>query len=164
MQMFTTSIPSVIVKFLKPDLGFAESARVVSLGALGLLIIFVLMQTFQTQSQESSERFLEAAFKILAFYLMVTCLWFQQWYGVWLVALAALLPERSRRFAILFGFWVLSKQLIFGPLIVPIMFHQPQTAIWLEPLLVLSVLGVPWLYILLGFRVPRRMKTINYAT
>jgi hypothetical protein len=54
------------------------------------------------------------------------------------------LSERSRRLATLVGFWVLSKQFIFDPLIVPTIAHQPQAAIWLEPLLVLFVLGVPW--------------------
>jgi hypothetical protein len=163
MQMFTTSIPAVVYRFLKPALGFSESARLVSLSALGLLAIFTLVQTFRAQKQEPAEGFLQTTFNILAFYLMVTCLWFQQWYGVWLVSLAPLLPERCRRFAVLFGFWVLSKQLIFGPLIVPIMSRQPETAVWLEPLLVFSILGVPWLYTLLGLRLPKQMKTMNYA-
>ena len=83
-------------------------------------------------------------FTILAFYLMVTCLWFQQWYSLWLIGLAPLLPQRSQRLALVFGFWVLTKQFIFGPLIVPIMSDYPSTAIWLEPVLTLSILGVPW--------------------
>jgi len=164
MQMFTTSIPAVIYRLLKPTLGFSESTRLVSLAALGVLAVFTLIQTLQSQSEELFEHFLQTAFKILAFYLMVTCLWFQQWYGVWLVALAPLLPERSRRFAILFSFWVLSKQLIFGPVIVPIMSHHPQTEIWLEPLLALTVLGIPWLYALLGLPLLKRMKQMTYAT
>jgi fumarate reductase subunit D len=164
MQMFTTSIPAVIYRILKPDLGFSESARLVSLGALGLLTIFTLFQTFQSQRQEPTKGFLQTAFHILAFYLMVTCLWFQQWYSVWLLALAPLLSQDRLRFSILFGFWVLSKQLIFGPLVVPIMFHHPQTAIWLEPVLVLSVFGVPWFYALLLRRFSKQTKQMNYAT
>ncbi|HEX9331144.1 MAG TPA: hypothetical protein VF896_04585 [Anaerolineales bacterium] len=163
MQMFTTSIPAVIYRILKPTLGLSESARVVSLGALGLLALFILVQTFRIQEQEPVEGFLQTAFNILAFYLMVTCLWFQQWYSIWLISLAPLLSEHRRRFAILFGFWVLSKQLIFGPLIVPMMSRQPKTAVWLEPLLVITVLGVPWLYALLSLRLPKQRKTINYA-
>ena len=165
MQMFTTSVPAVVYRFLKPALGFSESARLVSLGALGLLAIFTLVQTFRAQKQEPAESFLQTTFNILAFYLMVSCLWFQQWYGVWLIGLVPLLPERSRRTALIFGFWVLSKQLIFGPLIVPVMSRQPETAVWLEPLLAFTVLGVPWLYTLLGLRLPRQrqMKTMNYA-
>jgi hypothetical protein len=163
MQMFTTSIPAVMYRILKPALGWSEAARLVSLGALGLLAIFMLIQTFRAQKQESTKDFLQTAFNILAFYLLVTCLWFQPWYGIWLISLAPLLPVRSRRFALVFGYWVLSKQLIFVPLIIPAMSHKPETAIWLEPLLVLTVLGVPWVYALLDLRTPGRLKAA-YAT
>ena len=59
---------------------------------------------------------------------------------------------RSRRFALIFGYWVLSKQLIFVQLIIPAMSNKPETVIWLEPVLVLIVLGVPWIYALLDMR------------
>ena len=163
MQMFTTSIPAVMYRILKPTLGWSEAARLVSLGALGLLAIFTLIQTLRAQKQESTKDFLQTAFNILAFYLLVTCLWFQQWYGIWLISLAPLLPVRSRRFALVFGYWVLSKQLIFVQLIIPAMSHKPETAIWLEPLLALTVLGVPWIYALLDLRTSRRLKAA-YAT
>ena len=163
MQMFTTSLPAVLYRVLKPELGLSEAARIVSLSALGLLALFTLYQTFRAETQEPAEGFLQTAFNILAFYLLVTCLWFQQWYSVWLLTLAPLLSERSRRLAVLFGFWVLSKQLIFGPLIVPHISGQSPTAVWWEALLVLTILGVPWIYTLLGFRFHKRMKTINYA-
>jgi hypothetical protein len=158
MQMFTTSLPAVMYRILKPDLGWSEAARLVSLGALGLLAIFTLVQTLRVQKQESTQGFLQTAFNILAFYLMVTCLWFQQWYGIWLISLAPLLSGRSRRFALVFGFWVMSKQLIFVQLIIPIMSHKPETVIWLEPLLALIVLGVPWIYALLDMGTSRRIK------
>lgn len=163
MQMFTTSIPAVMYRILKPALGWSEAARLVSLGALGLLAIFMLVQTLRAQKQESTKDFLQTAFNILAFYLLVTCLWFQPWYGIWLISLAPLLPVRSRRFALVFGYWVLSKQLIFVQLIIPAMSHKPETASWLEPLLALTVLGVPWIYALLDLRTPRRLKAA-YAT
>jgi len=163
MQMFTTSIPAVMYRILKPALGWSEAARLVSLGALGLLAIFTLIQTLRAQQQESTKDFLQTAFNILAFYLLVTCLWFQQWYGIWLISLAPLLPVRSRRFALFFGFWVMSKQLIFIQLVIPFMSHKPETVIWLEPLLALIVLGVPWIYALLGQRTSRRLEA-SYAT
>jgi hypothetical protein len=163
MHMFTTSMPAVVYWILKPDLGWSEAARLVSLGASGLLAMFILFQSFHMQKQEPTEGFLQTAFNILAFYLMVTCLWFQQWYGIWLISLAPLLPVRSRRFALFFGFWVMSKQLIFVQLIIPAMSHQPETLIWLEPLLALIVLGVPWIYALLNWR-PFRQWKASYAT
>jgi hypothetical protein len=162
MQMFTTSMPAVMYGILKPDLGWFEAAGLVSFGALGLLTIFTLIQTLRVQ-KNSTEDFLQTAFNILAFYLLVTCLWFQQWYGIWLISLAPLLPGRSRRFALIFGFWVLSKQLLFVQLILPFMSRHPEMAIWWEPLLALIVLGVPWIYALLDLRPFRQLKAA-YAT
>lgn len=163
MQMFTTSIPSVMYRILKPALGWSEAARLVSLGAMGLLAIFTLIQTLRAQKQESSNDFLQSAFNILAFYLLVTCLWFQQWYGIWLISLAPLLPVRRRRFALFFGFWVMSKQLIFVQVFIPAMPNKPEMAMWLEPLMALIVLGVPLIYALLDLRTSRRLK-VAYAT
>ncbi len=163
MQMFTTSMPALMYWFLKPDLGWFEAGRLVSLGALGLLAIFTLFQTIWTQQQEPTDGFLQTAFNILAFYLLVTCLWFQQWYGIWLIGLAPLLPGRSRRFALGFGFWVMSKQLIFVQLLIPAISQKPETLIWLEPLLALTVLGVPLIYALLDLRPFRQLKAA-YAT
>ena len=61
------------------------------------LAIFTLIQTLRAQKQESTEDFPKIVFNILAFYLLVACLWFQQWYGIWLISLAPLLPAPSRR-------------------------------------------------------------------
>ncbi|HLF74864.1 MAG TPA: hypothetical protein VI524_10990 [Anaerolineales bacterium] len=149
MNMFTTSIPAVIYRLLKPTLGLHDSARLVSLAALGLLAVFVIVQTLRTrEAARAGDDFLQITFNILAFYLLVTCLWFQQWYSIWLVCLAPLLPPQSRNLALVFSFWVVSKQLVFGPEYVPIMFFQPETAVRFEPLLTSTVLGIPWLYAL----------------
>ena len=87
------------------------------------------------------------AFDTLAFYLLFTCLWFQQWYTVWLVGLAAALPAgHRRRFAAFFSMAALSKKFLFGPLIFwPDPKYTQPTA---EILFTLSVLGLPWLYYL----------------
>ncbi|MEP7137399.1 MAG: hypothetical protein ABI904_20940 [Chloroflexota bacterium] len=162
MQMFATSIPAVIFRFLTPAIGSNESARYVSLGALGLLAVFVLFQSFRFDSENPARGFLQITFNILFFYLMVTCLWFQQWYSLWLLCLVPLVSEQSRRFALLFGFWIVSKQLIFGPHFVPIIYFKPETGIRLEPIYVLTVFGVPWLYAL-WILVSKRIREKNYA-
>jgi hypothetical protein len=162
MQMFATSIPAVIFRFLTPAIGLNESARFVSLVALGLLAVFVLIQSFRVDLENPARGFIQITFNILVFYLMVTCLWFQQWYSVWLLCLVPLLSEQSRRFALLFGFWIISKQLIFGPHFVPIIYFKPQTGIRLEPIYVLTVFGVPWLYAL-WMLVSQRISEKNYA-
>ena len=56
MTMFTTSIPAVMVRVLKPAIGWSEAARVVSLVALSLLAIFTLIQTFRAQKDRKSTR------------------------------------------------------------------------------------------------------------
>ncbi|HEX9840001.1 MAG TPA: hypothetical protein VGA72_11665 [Anaerolineales bacterium] len=162
MNMFTTSIPAVIYRLLKPTLGLDESARLVSLAALGLLAVFVLIQSFRIKDAGRPGRdFLQITFNILAFYLLVTCLWFQQWYSIWLICLAPLLSPQSRNLALVFGFWVVSKQLVFGPEYVPTMFFKPETAIRLEPLLTSTVLGVPWLYAMWILIREKRIITLN---
>jgi len=93
---------------------------------------------------------------------MVTCLWLQQWYSLWLLCLAPLLSEPNRRLALLFGFWIVSKQLIFGPHFVPIIYFKPETGIRLEPIYVLTVFGVPWLYTL-WILVSKRIGEKKYA-
>lgn len=146
MNMFTTSIPTIVYRLLNPSLGVDESARLVSLAALGLLGVFVLIQSFRIK--DPARDFLQITFNILVFYLLLICLWFQQWYGVWLVCLAPLLPPQSRNLALVFSFWVVSKQLVFGPIYVPTMFWHPETSIRLEPFLTGGVLGVPLIYAL----------------
>lgn len=147
MHLFTTSLPSTIYKALIPFLGAQEAGQLVSLSALGLLFLFVLYQSLSAGRDDPADDFLRAAFNILAFYLMVVCLWFHQWYGLWLITLTPLLGKRNQRFALFFGFWVLSQKLWFGPRLVPeILKATPGQVAWLEALLALGVLGLPWLY------------------
>jgi len=146
MNMFATSVPAAIYHNIKDTLGIDESARLISLVAFVLLAVFVLIQTFRIK--DPARDFIQVTFNILVFYLLVTCLWFQQWYCVWLVCLAPFLPQKGRNLALVFSFWIISKQLIFGPIYVPRLFWHPETYPTLEPLYVLTVLGVPLLYTL----------------
>jgi fumarate reductase subunit D len=164
MQLFTTSIPSVVNKALTPLLGAQASDQIISLSALGLLLLFVLYQSLFTGKHDLAHDYLQATFNILAFYLMTVCLWFHQWYGLWLITLSPLLSKGNRRLALLFGFWVLSQNLWFGPLIVPkIIKAPPGQAVWLEALLTLGVMGVPWLYALWNLWQERRVRRIYHA-
>jgi hypothetical protein len=148
MGMFTVSIPAVVYRLLAPGLGKEASGQLVSLAALGILAAFVLYRSLRVKAPASAGEFARVTFTILVFYLLVTCLWFQQWYSLWLVCLAPLLAAPGRRLALVFSFWVVSKQLAFGPLIVPTMYFHPETAVRLEPWLTVSILGVPWIYAL----------------
>jgi len=165
MQLFTTSLPSTIYKALTPFLGAQEAGQIVSLLALGLLFLFILYQSLSAGKGDPANDYLRATFNILVFYLLAVCLWFHQWYGLWLITLSPLLEKRNQRFALLFGFWVMSQKLLFGPLLVPrIVEAAPEQVVWLEALLALGILGVPWLFYLWNFLSSRRKITVYDAT
>ncbi len=162
MQLFTTSLPSIIHKALTPFLGAEEAGQIVSLSALGLLFLFVLYQSLSVGKSDPENDYLRTSFNILAFYLLAVCLWFHQWYSLWLIALAPLLEKHNRRFALFFGFWVLSQKLVFGPRLVPKILHAPPgEVVWLEALLALGVLGVPWLYAAWNLWKGKRMRRVH---
>jgi hypothetical protein len=163
-HLFTTSIPSIIYKALRPALGIDPAAYLVSLGALVVLGLFVLYQSlWQLPSKSDNQPFIITAFSILTFYLMVACLWFQQWYGLWLIPLAALLPKQARRLVLFFGFWVLTKQFIFAPMLVSLILHRPEWAAGWEALLTLGVLGPTWIYALRYLKKSRQPRSAPSA-
>lgn len=163
-HLFTTSIPAVIYKALRPTLGTDRAAYLVTIGSLGILGIFVLYHALQQSSSAPEKHFLMKGFNILAFYLMVACLWFQQWYGLWLISLAPLLPDHKRNLALFFGFWVISKQLIFAPAFVPHIVNQPEFAAVFEALLTLGVLGPTWIYVLRYLKISRQTRNVYDQT
>lgn len=149
-HLFTASIPAALYYLLKTRLPEATAAGAVSLVALGLTAVFALWQGWRAArlgEAEPDRRLAQAGFNILTFYLLVTCLWFQQWYTLWLIGLAPLLASSAgRRLAILFGFAALSKQLVLGPaLFWPRPWLQQP---WLEVCFTLGILIIPWTYAL----------------
>jgi hypothetical protein len=94
--------------------------------------------------------FAKASFDIMVFYLLVTCLWFQPWYSIWLVGIAAVLTYGHRqRLGAFISLAAFFRQFLIGPLLFrpkPI-FRQPE----LEIRFTLGVLGMPWLYALAAY-------------
>jgi hypothetical protein len=162
-HLFTTSIPAVLYKALRPTLGIDNAAYLVTMVTLCGLGFFVLYQTLRQFRSKPSQYFTLKAFNILAFYLMAACLWFQQWYGLWLISLAALLPLHARRTALFFGFWVITKQLIFGPVFVPQIVNRPEYAAGFEALLTLGVLGPTWIYALRSMKSSQQIRSVPNA-
>jgi hypothetical protein len=163
-HLFTTSIPAIVYKALRPTLGIDKAAYLVALGALSVLVLFVLYQSLhRLPPKPDNISFLRVTFNILIFYLMVVCLWFQQWYSLWLISLVPLLPKRARKMALFFGFWVLSKQLIFAPVLIHYILHRPEWVVGLEALLTLSVLGPTWIYALRTIKPFRQMRNAHNA-
>lgn len=161
-ELFTSSIPAVIYYALSTG-SDADPSRWIALIAFGLTAVFAIFQAERARDRRPWKGLTQASFNVLAFYLLVACLWFQQWYTLWLIALAPLLESRSLKLlAIVFGFAALSKQFAAGAVFyVPPELPQP----WLELWFTLGVMGVPWaaagyaLWRAVGNRGKRRQKS-----
>jgi hypothetical protein len=147
--LFTASLPSTANAWLQLNFGINSAGREIGIVAAGLTGLFVLGQGWRTWRDGSWLSFARAAFNILTFYLLVTCLWFQQWYTLWPLAVAALLPPgHAPRLAVLFSYAAMSKHLIVGPLLFWAQPRPPRAQ--LELVFGPAVLIIPWLYALLA--------------
>jgi len=145
--LFTTSLPAVGKVLLETRLGDEQATAVVSRVAAGLTALFAVWQGVRAWRDRTWLGFPRAVFYILMFYLLLTCLWFQSWYAVWPLGIAALLPPgHAARLGALFGMAVLAKPLIFGPLWLWI--RPLPSELWRETRLSPAVLALPWLYTL----------------
>jgi hypothetical protein len=147
--LFTTSLPALAQVNLQPALGLPASRRVAAAAAALLTAAAVARQTRRAWRDTGWLAPARASAAVLLFYLLFTCLWFQPWYALWPLALAALLPEGAMaRTIVLLSYAAAWKTIIFsfflhpgGPL--------PPLA-WRESVLGPATLGVAWLY--LAFR------------
>lgn len=154
-KLFTTSLPAVGYVLLKTRLGAERAAAIISQVAAGLTALFALARGIRAWRDRTWLSFPQAAFYSLMFYLLLTCLWFQSWYAVWPLGIAALLaPGHTVRLGILLGCAALSKPLIFGPMWLWI--RPLPTRIWRELRLGPAVLAAPWLYTLFAIWHTRR--------
>lgn len=147
-EMFTTSLPAVGWAILQGPWGKELAAARVSLIAAGLTVVVALWQAGRAWRDRSWLGFTRAAYVTLMTYLLVTCLWFQSWYAIWPLGLAALLPPgHAARLAVLLGYGALAKPLIFEPLW---LWQRPlPPKAWRELRLGPAVLALPWLYVLI---------------
>jgi hypothetical protein len=166
-SLYSSSIPAVAYHLLLPEMGKASAAQLVSRIAGVAVAIFVFCRTWRMGKDTADQRedydraFAKASFDILVFYLLVTCLWFQQWYTIWLVGIAAMLTYgRRQRLGAFISLAGLFKQLLIGPLLFkpkPIL-PQPE----LEIRFTLGVLAMPWLYTLAAYWGPKRTTGLSY--
>jgi len=149
LRLFSGSLPAFIYQVLRDRIGVKQAASLVGSRAALLTVAFSLWQSWRASRDRSWLSFSRAAFNILMFYLLVTCLWFQQWYTLWPLALAAVLPTGDiTHLAILFTFTAVNKQFIVGPVLFARRPYLPQP--WLELRFATGILAVPWLYALFG--------------
>lgn len=146
-ELFTSSLPAVAWVILQRSWGSEVAGARISLAAAGLTAVFALWQGVRVPRDRSWLSFPRAAFAIVVFYLLLTCLWFQNWYAVWPLALAALFPVGYEiRLAMLLGYAGLAKPLIFEPLW---LWQRPlPPKLWREMRLGPAVLALPWVYAL----------------
>lgn len=144
-SLFTASLPALVQAHLEGALGVGQSQVVVGRAALALTGLVVAAALWRTWVEKDWLSPIRASTFVLLFYLLFTCLWFQSWYTLWPLALAAILPEgETSRIAVLLSYSALWKTIIFdyfiyrgGPL-------PPR--IWRETWLGPATLGVTWLY------------------
>lgn len=143
--LFTASLPALAQVHLEKILGEGSSQQIVSWIALALTMTVVLIQTRQVWRAASPEAAIRSSTFVLLFYLIFTCLWFQQWYVIWTLALAALLPEGVMgRIAALLTYIAPWKMIAFD-FFINTEYLPPR--LWRETWLGLSTFGVAWLYV-----------------
>jgi hypothetical protein len=156
-NLFTTSLPAVIYFQLQASVPADAAGKAVSLTAAGLTMLASLALAARAWRDRSELSFARSAFYLLMFYLLVACLWFHQWYTLWPLAVAALLPPgHAPRLAALFSYTALIKPLIMGPLL---FWQKPLPPQLLrETLLGPSVMILAWLYAAYALWVTQRSK------
>jgi hypothetical protein len=151
MHLFSSSPPAVVFQALQRQLGFERAANLVSKAAAGLTLLAALWVGARGSAGREGGwlGLTRAGCDLLLFYLLVACLWLQQWYFLWPLGLAAILgPGRRLQAVAITSLAVLSKQFVIGPALLwpkPVL-PQPR----LELYLAVGVLGLPWLAILYG--------------
>ena len=97
--LFTTSLPSIIRYTLQEYYDPKFSITLVSRGALIVFALWIGWQSWilwrrrDRRRGEDWQPYVNTGISILLFYLLVAGQWFQPWYAVWALALAALLPN-----------------------------------------------------------------------
>jgi hypothetical protein len=160
-NLVTTSLPAVLTVWLGPVWGFARTDAFLSRAimiATGAIVIWRSLCAWADRSQFS---FARNVFWILLGYLLFTCPWFQEWYTVWPIAIAALVPSAPvLLLALALNLGGLTKHFVFGPLWLWVIPAPKQE--WVELRLGPAVLALPWLALILYWlaiwRKPKAMR------
>jgi hypothetical protein len=162
--LFTTSLPAFIDTLLRAELGGEQgralSRYLVSRAALVVTVLVAYFVSWHTWQRTAfalstpggpSRAWLEpvrTGQMLLLFYLLVTCLWFQPWYAVWPIALAALLPESTLIYlALVLAYAAGWKTFYLDFFLNP---PEPSARVMYELVLGPLVMAFPWLYAFLA--------------
>jgi hypothetical protein len=150
---FTASIPTMLRELLRQWFPFEEAGRLtatlvgLSFAAFTAVRLALLWREERRDGVPETAwlPWLRAAYDITFVYLAFATLWWQPWYLVWLVALAALLPTRLiHERTLLFCYGGVLNYLVFK-YIWPI--YQPMTYTTIMGISVILIFGLPLLHL-----------------
>jgi hypothetical protein len=145
-DLFHASIPAVLRHALAPGLGDALAKALVSRLSLVLLAVWLARQLLIVWRSDDLWAPVHASLSLIMFYLLVSVLWFQSWYLIWPLALAALLPGGFMpHLTMLFTFTGMWKMPIFDFLLMRA--NSDGSPGYWEYRLAPAIVGVPWAYI-----------------
>jgi hypothetical protein len=150
---FTASIPTMLRELLRQWYPFEQAGRLaatlVGLSFATFTVVRLAMLWQDERRDDVDNRawqpWLRAAYDITFGYLTFATLWWQPWYLVWLVALAALVPTRLiHERTLLFCYGGILNYLVFK-YIWPI--YQPMTYTTIMGISVILIFGLPLLHL-----------------
>ena len=120
-DLFTTSIPALISFLMEKDWEQEVVQSLVRRVAMGGWVAYAVWETWRLWRRQPAVAagrpdggFAAASYRILLYFLLFACLWFQPWYLIWLLALAPLLgPGADAGILIAFSGLVQVKYFIF---------------------------------------------------
>lgn len=160
-NLATTSLPAVLSAWLEPARGAALTNTALNWATIVATGLIVLWRSLCAWDDRSRFSFPRNAFWILTGYLLFTCAWFQEWYTIWPITIAAVIPSTPVvLLALALNFGGLTKHFVFGPLWLWVRPLPAQE--WIELRLGPAVMALPWLalivYLLVIGRKPRAIK------
>ncbi len=110
---FLTASPASLLSLgIAGITGSPPPSVIVSLVALALFALFYLREIGRPDL--ARQDLAASSFRIVFYYLVLACLWFQPWYLVWLIALAAVARDTFyARLSILFSFTAMASYVVF---------------------------------------------------
>jgi alpha-1,6-mannosyltransferase len=89
--------------------------NVIKYAIIGLMGLFCLSEFWEVYEKRDPMRPIHALTRILMFYLLVTCIWFQSWYVLWVIPLAAVLENAPmRRYVLWFSYLVTWESFLYN--------------------------------------------------
>ncbi len=147
-RMFTSSVGTLVHQYLQwQHWDEGQAVQLISYTTFGLLGLFLLSELFEVWQQPDVFRAIRAIIAVLLFYLLVSIVWFQNWYVVWVVALAALLDNTPmRRFVLFFSYIVTWQSFLYY--YVTLRYDGWSPLPWRDLIPVAVFIGLPWAYVI----------------